>query len=262
MARLKVRLILNQGRRGAPLTKLGKIAEQAERFLRTLASDCQVDTKPGEWLAVEFDNGSVAYDAEFQGDVSPAIAAIFSRNLEVLADYDAEVEGLNLAVSQGTALEYARIGSLIDPDEVIALGIYPPRGGQLKWRQITYGKSASLRREIETPLPSYGAVQGILHAWFKEAKDPHFHLRELSTDALVKVIYTPSLYSNVAQAVQERSTILMVSGDMLFDRATRVASELRAERIDRVGMLSTAEFEGFFGSAPDFVADDDRALDG
>jgi hypothetical protein len=116
MARLRIRLILNQGRRGAPLTKLGKIAEQAEKFLRTLASDCQ----PAEWLAVEFDNGSVAYDAEFQGDVSPATAAIFARNLEVLADYDAEVEGLNLAVSQGTALEYARIGSLIDPDEVIA----------------------------------------------------------------------------------------------------------------------------------------------
>ena len=119
----------------------------------------------------------------------------------------------------------------------------------------------SLRRKIETPLPSYGAVQGILHAWFKEAKEPNFQLRELSTDGFVKVFYAPPLYGEVARAVQERSTVLIVTGDMLFDRATRAATELRAEKIDRVGMLSSAQFENFFGSAPDFIADD-VALDG
>jgi hypothetical protein len=43
---------------------------------------------------------------------------------------------------------------------------------------------------------------------------------------------------------------------MFFDRATRSATELKAEKIDRVGILSSAEFESFFGSAPDFVSDD------
>ncbi len=90
---------------------------------------------------------------------------------------------------------------------------------------------------------------------------PNFQLRELSTDAVVKVLYAPSLYGDVAKAVQERSTVLIVTGDMLFDRATRAATELRAEKIDRIGMLSAAEFESFFGSARDFVADD-AALDG
>lgn len=261
MARLRIRLVLNKGRRGAPLSKLGKIAEQTEKFLHLLAADCDVETRPGEWLAVDFENGSIAYDAEFQGDVNPAAATIFARNLEFLADFDPDNDGLNLAVNPKTALEYARIGSIIDPDEVIQLGIYPPHGGQLKWRAITYGKTASLRREIETPLPSYGAVQGIVHSWAKEAKEPHFYLRELSTDSLVRVLYTASLYSDVAQAVQQRTTMLIVSGNMLFDRATRLATELRADRIERVAMLSTGEFEGFFGSAPDFVADD-FSLDG
>jgi hypothetical protein len=261
MAQLKIRLKLNQGRRGAPLSKLGKIAEQADRFLRALADDCEVDSRPGEWLAVEFENGSVAYDAEFQGDVTPAVASIFAHNLESLADYDPDGDGLNLAISSGTALEYARIGSLIDPDESIGLGIYRTDTKKPNWRQITYKQSASLRREIEIPLPSYGAVQGILHAWFKEAKEPNFQLRELSTDCIVKVFYAPPLYADVAKAVQERSTVLIVTGDMLFDRATRAATELRADKIDRVGMLSSAEFESFFGSAPDFIADD-AAVDG
>ena len=256
MAQLKVRLKLNEGRRGAPLSKLGKIAEQAEKFLRALAADCHVESRPNEWLAVEFDNGSVAYDAEFQGDVTPAVASIFARNLELLADFDPDSGGLNLAISPSTAIEYARIGSLIDPDESIGLGIYRADAKKPNWRQITYSHSASLRREVEAPLASYGSVQGILHAWFKEAREPHFQLRELSTDAFVRVLYAPSLYGDVARAVQERATVLVVSGDMLFDRATRSATELKAEKIERVGMLSPTEFESFFGSAPDFVADD------
>jgi len=256
MARIKVRFVINKGRHGAPMSKLGKISEQAEKFLKSLAADCDIETRAGEWLAVHFENGSVAYDAEFQGDVNPGAAHIFTRNLEVLADFDPATEGLNAAIKPVTALEYARIGSLIDPDEEIGVGIYSPDAHEaraLKWRAITYRKSAALKREIETPVPSYGAVQGILHAWFKEAKEPYFQIRELSTDAFVKVVYPSALYTDVAKAVQERTTMLMVSGNMLFDRSTRLAIELRADRIDPIKMLSTAEFEEFFGSAPDFV---------
>lgn len=256
MARIKVRFVINKGRHGAPMSKLGRISEQAEKFLKSLAADCEIESRPGEWLAVQFENGSVSYDAEFQGDVNPGAAQIFTRNLEFLADFDATSEGLNAAIKPATALEYARIGSLIDPDEEIGVGIYAPdapEGRALKWRAITYRKSTALKREIETPVPSYGAVQGILHAWFKEAREPYFQIRELSTDTFVKVVYPSALYADVAKAVQERTTMLMVSGNMLFDRSTRLATELRADRIDPIKMLSTAEFEEFFGSSPDFV---------
>lgn len=255
MASVKVRLVLNEGRHGAPLSKLGKIAEQLERFLKSLASDSHIDTKPGEWVAANFTNSSVAYDAEFLGDVNAGAAQLFARGLEALADYDPDGEGLNGMVSDATALEYSRIGSLIDPDEHIGLGIYPARGGTPKWRRITYSRMASLRRQMETPLATHGAVQGILYAWFKEARSPSFQIRELSTDALVRVHYPSRLYGEVAKAVQERTTMLMVAGDMLLDRATRQPVEMTAERIERVGMLSPGEFEGFVGSAPDYEAD-------
>lgn len=252
MTNVKVRLVLNKGRHGAPLTKLGRIAEQLERFLRALASDSQIETRPGEWVAANFTNSSVEYDAEYLGDVSAGAAQVFVRNLEFMADYDPEGEGLNGMVSDATALEYARIGALIDPDEQIGLGIYPARGGTPKWRSITYSRMASIRRQIEAPLPTYGAIQGILYAWFKETKSPSFQIRELSTDALIRVHYPASLYADVAKAVQERTTMLMVAGNMLMDRATRQAVEMTAERIDRIGMLSPAEFEAFIGSAPDY----------
>ncbi len=255
MAHVKLRLIINKGRHGAPLAKLGKISEQLEKFLRALATDCQIDTKPGEWVAASFGNGSVEYDAEYLGDVNAGEAQVFARGLEFLADYDPEGEGLNGMVSAATALEYAKIGALIEPGEDIGLGIYPVRGGTPKWRTITYSRMASLRREIETPIPSFGAIQGILYSWFKEAREPSFQIRELSTEALVRVRYGPSLYSHVARAVQERSTMLMVEGDMSLDRATRQAVEMKAQRIERVGILSPSEFEALIGSAPDYVFD-------
>jgi hypothetical protein len=249
MARIKIRFAINKGRHGAPMAKLGKISEQAEKFLRSLALDCDIQTKPGEWLAVNFKNGSVEYDAELPDDVNPGTAQVFAKYVEALADYDPENEGLNIGVSSATALEYARIGSIIDPDEFVGIGIYLTRGGKPRWRNITYHATSAIRRQIETPIPAHGAAQGILHAWYKEAREPNFQLRELSTDALIKVMYPPSLYKDVADAVKERTTMLMVSGDILFDRATRQAIELKAERIQKVRMLSTAEFEEFFGSA-------------
>ena len=244
------------------MSKLGKISEQAEKFLRALAADCEISVRPGEWLAVNFKDGSVEYDAEFQGDLPPGAAQIFTRNLELLADYDPEREGLNAAIAHSTALEYAKIGSLIDPDETVGIGIYPAHGGKPRRRSITYSKAAGLRREIETPLPSYGAIQGIIHAWFKEAREPYFQIRELSTDMLVKVLYPAPMYADVAKAIQERTTILLVSGSMLFDRATKSAIEVRAERIQPMRMLSSEEFEEFFGSAPDFQWSDEAMLDG
>ena len=64
MAHVKIRLVVNKGRHGAPLQKLGKISEQLEKFLRTLAADCNIETRPGEWVAANFTNSSVEYDAE------------------------------------------------------------------------------------------------------------------------------------------------------------------------------------------------------
>ena len=258
MARIRIRFSINKGRHGAPMAKLGRISEQAEKFLRALANDCQIQTKAGEWLVSNFKNGSVEYDAELPDDINPGTAQIFSKYLEALADYDPEGDGLNVGVSDATAIEYARIGTLIDPDENIGIGIYPVRGGRPKWRSITYSSTSAIRRNIETPIPTFGSAQGILHAWFKEAREPNFQLRELSTDSLIRVLYPPNMYQAVADAVRERTTMLIVSGNMLYDRATRQATELRAERIDKMKMLSNAEFEAFFGSAVEFAAELDE----
>jgi hypothetical protein len=120
----------------------------------------KIGVKAEEWLAVNFRNGSVSYDAEFQGEITPAEVDAFNRNLEFLADYDPDSEGANGLVSPVTALEFARLGTLIDPDEVIGLGIYGRDRMRLKWRRMkrqclpmvpSRASSIHFRRKLDGP---------------------------------------------------------------------------------------------------------------
>jgi hypothetical protein len=255
MARIKVRFELNKGRIGAPMSKLGDISKQAERFLRSLAVDLKIDAKAEEWLAVNFRNSSVSYDAEFQREITPADVDAFNRNLEFLADYDPDSEGPSGLVSQATALEFARLGTFIAPDEVIGLGIYGRDRARPKWRRISYARTAEIRAQLESPIPAHGSVQGVIHSLQKEVRRPFFRMRELSTDAMVNCYYPMRLYAEVVEALRERTAVLLVAGDTIFDRASRSIVELRVERIQKVRMLSSEEFEQFFGSMPDFTGD-------
>jgi hypothetical protein len=64
MSRLRVKLILNEGGEGVPLSQLTDIAEEAEKFLRYLAHDAGLTIQRGEWLARNFVNDSVRFDIE------------------------------------------------------------------------------------------------------------------------------------------------------------------------------------------------------
>jgi len=255
MASVKVRFELNKGRTGAPLSKLGDISKQAEKFLRALASDLSIDAKAGEWLAVNFKNGSVSYDAEFHGEITSAEVDSFNRCLEFLADFDSDSTGRNGAVTDATILEFARMGAMIDPDEVIGFGIYGRNRQKPKMRSITYARLAERRAQMETPIPAYGSVQGIIHSLTKEAERPFFRLRELSTSSLVNCYYPGRLYDDVAKALQQRRNVLHVDGPMKFDRSTRAITELTVERIETARMLAPAEFEAFFGSCPNYTGE-------
>ncbi|MFO1184939.1 MAG: hypothetical protein U1E56_09140 [Bauldia sp.] len=252
MARLKVRFELNKGRTGAPLSKLGKIAEQAERFLKALAAEVEIDQRSGEWLAINFKNGSVSYDAEFQGEVSPAAAEVFGKHLLFAVDFDPDSEGANGLVTDATMAEFAALGRIIDPDEVIGIGIYNG-GTKPKWRRVGYGQTARIRQRLESPLPAYGSLQGIIHSLHKEAARPYFQLRELATDTLVRCFYSASQYDAVVNALRQKTAVLHVAGNINYDRRTRAAAELKVERLDEAKILAPRDFEALFGSMPKFT---------
>ncbi len=256
MAQIRIRVELNKGRTGAPLDKLGDVARQFERFLRALAADLQLEVKKGEWLAVNFKNGSVSWDAAFQGDVTEAAFRNFNHAVEFITDFDPDSDGTNGIVSDATLLEYGRIGQFLDPDEVVGVGIYGATGvAPEKWKRIDYRNAARIRQTIEAPVPSYGSIQGIVHALFKEAADPFFQLREFSSDTLVKCFYSDGQYREIATLLKDRRAVVHVLGHMKLGRATRTIEEIRVERIDVAKALTEDEFDRFFGSAPTLTGD-------
>lgn len=252
MAKLRIRFTVNKGRQGAPLAKLGQIQIQADKFLRAISIDCGVQAKQGEWLAGDFENGSVMFDVTYQGAVDAGVAQVFESKMEILADFDPERDGLNGVIRESTALEYAKIGRLIDPDEEIGIEIYPHRGGAPKRRTITYQKSQNLTAKVESPIPAYGSVQGVIHAWVKGVSQPYVQIRELSTGDLIKVEYSAAQYSLISKAMKEKNAVVIVSGDCSYDRITRSMMTMRLHRLSEAPVLTTIDFESLFGSFPGF----------
>jgi len=256
VAKLRIRFTINRGRQGAPLGKLGRISEQADKFLRALTNDCGVPAKPGEWVAAEFENSSVIFQAEYQGAVDAGVAQVFEKRMELLADYDSERDGLNGLVKEATALEYAKIGGLIDPDEEIGLEIIPFQGGAPKRRTITYSKSQTLKTSVESPIPAHGSIQGIIHSWVKETVNPYIQVRDLSTNQLVKVEYRQSQYDLIANAMKQKNTVVLISGDCSYERLSRGIMKMKLDRIAETSTLTTVDFDKLFGSFPEFESDD------
>lgn len=256
MAQIKLRFELNKGRTGAPLDKLGDIARQVERFLRSLASDLKLETKAGEWLAVNFRSGSVSWDTAYQTEVSDSQLRHFNECVEFITDYDPETEGTNRLISDLTLLEYGRLGERIDPDEIIGVGIYPSDGRtRVRWRRIEYRRASRVRRAIEAPIYSYGSIQGELHSLIKGVARPYFQIREFATPQLVKCYYDSDLYADVHRALEYQKAIVHATGQMRLDRARRAIEEMQVERLDRVEPLSDEEFLSLFGAAPAITGD-------
>jgi hypothetical protein len=252
MPHLRLRLRLNPGRHGTPLDQLGDFATQAEKFLRSFASDLGVSVAKGEWIATDFRNESTSWDTEYVHPVEPAVNEAGMRALDVLTSEDPYL-GCNQGLfSYSTLSEFSRLGRGMDPDEFFLIGIYETDASeQPNWREVTYRKVAEIRKFLETPLVAYGSVQGVLHALFTGPKPPFLHLRPLDGGELVKCIYEPSKYRMIHEATVDAATVLNVYGDIYWDRGTNTIQQVIVKDIEAVQPLTADEFEALFGSMPD-----------
>lgn len=257
MAVLKVRLRFNPGRAGSPMDKLGEFASQAERFLRSLAADLGVDAKKGRWLAHTFTNDSVAFDGEYSEPVDDAIFAKGDQALTMISSDDPFVAHNDGVLTQKTLSEFARLGSVLDPDEHFFIGIYKSNDldNPKEWRPVSYRKAAEIRRILEAPLVTTGAMQGVIYAWHSGASPKFFHLREMSTGALVRCEYDDALHSRVHAATKRTNTVAFVHGLIHWDQVSNGATLVKVSDIEVAEPLSDAEFNGIFGSDPNFTGD-------
>lgn len=256
MSHLKLRLRFNPGREGTPLDKLGDFATQTEKFLRSFASDLGVTVVKGEWLAKEFRNESTSWDTLYVHPVDDEVTKSGLALLDALTGSDPLGACSAGAFSYTTLLEFSKIGRGMDPDEVYYIGLYDRDDAvEPNWREISYRKVAEIRKFLETPQIVYGSLQGFMHAWFPGAVPPFMHLRPLDGGELVKCICTPEQYKAVHEATKVPNTVLLVYGDVAWDRGNQTIQQVQVKDIEATRLLTQDEFDGLFGSMPGATGD-------
>lgn len=254
MRTLKIRVQLNKGRKGIPIHKLSTLTEEIQRFFQRVGADLGIQTPKEGWLAVRFANGSVSFDAEYQGRVSEDRIRAYNDELARLPRLVRP--GATTRLSQSTILQFTRIADPIDEDEQVSFGLY--RNGTQKaveWQSF----SKSLFREIadnaSTTSEYRGSVQGIIHSWFKEVSPAYFYVRDSISGRMIKCIYHRDQYHEVTRLVQKKNAIVSVIGMVRANLVDRRIEEVRADKFAIAEELSDEDFEKFFGMAPDLTGE-------
>lgn len=236
------------------MDKLGEFSTRTERFLRSLALDLALPVKKGDWLALKFSNESVGFDAEYPSPVPPEVLVRGNEALALISG-DQPLTAVETGfVSVGTAAAFARIGEVMDKDEIFHVGLYRNDGEQPdEWRDVTYSSAAVMRQLLDAPIASYGSVQGTLHAWHQGSEPAFFQVRELSTGFLVRCNYRTTMHERVYRAHKRPNAVVHVYGNIEWDRATGQIVEMAASDLEIAEPLSEFEFQKLIGSAPNFT---------
>ena len=271
MPRLQVGVMIQKGKRGVPLTKISRIVDDLERFLRMLAEDLSLPSQENnKWVGVDFDGGSFAFVAEKAESATIEQIAEFNRAFSSIADQ----QGSPPAVRRATVAQYAKIADPIDPNESVSFSLFDPaingEEGQsaeshsasqlypvpiaaLQIFNLTKNTASAIQAEVQANVKAYGGVQGRMHSLFLGAQPAYFNLRELATGVLVKCFYKSEIYPSIASALQRQDAILHVYGWTKTDLVERKLEEIDVMRVDVASVVTVEEFDSIFGSSSGFT---------
>jgi len=255
MERIKLRIQLNKGKEGAPLSKFASVNKEIERFLRLLGEDIGLSVSKGEWIATNFENNSVDYDTVFLGEYEPSKIEDFNAVMLFTANFQPE-QKVNGKVRHETLRQYTKITDSFDMGEKIEFGLY--NIGEKKpaeWKSLTRENAIKLKKELEAKVEYYGTVYGVVHALFKGVDPPYFTINEYLTQSRVRCFFDESIYNNVLEALKVRKGIVYASGIITAERISRQIEQLIVNKIKPAPEMSDEEYISFFGSFPGLTGD-------
>jgi len=248
MPRVRIAVEMNKGRIGVPLHKLGEVVKETENFLRMLAEDVELPGDKRQWLGLDFQSGSLKFVAEY------AVPVELRQFAEFGSSFDDVRRGRAGRARTSTRTQYARIAEQLDEDETIDFGVYKsPEDAVPEFVSLSKRDLALILGDVQKPLESHGAVQGIIHSLFIGSQPPHFFVRELSTDDLIKCAYQHTVYPQLAKALQREAAVVHVYGRLKTNMDERKVEQVTVEKIDLADELSEQEFNKFFGCSPNLT---------
>ncbi len=140
MARLRVRIELNQRMAGVPLEKMASVVEETRKFFYLLSEDVHIEADRGEWLASDFDAESLNFTAEFGGPVTA----------EQVRAFGAAFSGAT-SLRRDTIAQFTRIAHYLGEDELVGFGLYQSdeESEPTEWRCLSKRDAMRFGEEIQ-----------------------------------------------------------------------------------------------------------------
>lgn len=251
MARIRIRIKLNEGGEGAPLSQLVSVAKEAEIFLRYLAQDIGIELPKSSWLARNFENSSVAFDTE--SEISTPLDKVreFNAGFNYVAQFDPEKQRVNGHVKQRTLLQFAKIADALGPHEKMGFGLYHESEEKpYTWKPLYKRDALKLKEALTEEITYKGSIQGKADALFSGSL--HFRIKLPKSEDIVSCYFEPSLYEAVAKAFQKRLAHIYVLGTVTARRVDRHIIQIQAHDIKVAPYFSDADYRNFFAAAPDY----------
>jgi len=112
-------------------------------------------------------------------------------------------------------------------------------------KQISY--------QFENKRESFGEIQGIVHAFFKETEKPYLKVRELSTKQLVNCYFPPAMYRHAVKVLEDQEAVVFVEGWVKEDPETGFVTEIAVTDFRPAPEFSIQAFRDAIGSIPDYT---------
>jgi len=253
MANFRIRVGLNRGRGAVGYKELSVLSEEVNAFFRSLGEDAGLTGDDNRWLAENIADGSFLSDATPAFDVADEVADLLDRMAEAVVRGD-ESKAILLGVREQTRFKYEALAKKAVSTRVpVDVGLYSADPPAIEWVAVVPEIARRLTENISPYLDYMGAVQGVIHTIFKESDTPHFKLRDSVTGDLVDCFYKPEHYASILRTLPRKDDRVHVSGLVRASRIDKKIESLKVVHIESPVEFSDADFEAFFGCAPDMT---------
>ncbi len=250
---LKVKILLNKGKRGISISKLSKINTEATNFLPKLCRDLNLDPDPEAWVAVDFaEIHSLEYNYENQTVVDVEAIHRFSQTLLNISNIGIrdDIKFENLRYS--TIDAWLGFAKHLEANEAIRFGLYLGDNEDVsKWISLDKGKAKNIRQFLNDDgdiVEYFGAIQGVIRTLNKEdVKNLKFSLRELSTNKSIECFFHENQYDDIIKQLEHRDQVVFVNGNIFESLSEKKVKKIQVRDITPAGKWEENDLQKFIG---------------
>lgn len=245
----KLQIRLGQGQKGVTLDVLSNIVGETKKFIDQLGYDLK--DSQSSWIAKNFRDGSVIFEIECSNQ-EPSAVDRWRRGLKTVCTGSFEDDDMNVLVSRATRSAYAKVVRSIPENQKIEFGFFS-NGDESPSEYITQTRedAETLAPEAKRePVNYFGEIQGIVHAFYKEADPKYFVVRELSTSFLIKCFFPSDMYLTAIQALEDENGVIFIEGQVKETAEGKII-EIQVENFTLAPVFDEPWFKQHIGAFPD-----------